>query len=299
MQLRQWKWTRGITCNYTSCDCNDENACNYANGLGQAGTCDYTECTCDDVNACNYPNADGKQGELCDYTECTCDDVNACNYPNADGQDGVTCNYTECTCDDDNACNYANANGKQGITCQYTSADGWCGQGCLLNQSFLSVSFAEMYVFPFMPGTIAVSLTHTHGADVPTVDYSAFDFQVRYQGGEWQNIIWLNDNPPAGLVDGTVTWTGVIPPISDQLHRCEVNLEFREFRDSNPGCVLTKGASDSESQGTLFPVSLSASGCNDPEACNFVSPCGTDESCVYAEDYWTVDGDGEYDQYQG
>ena len=150
-----------------------------------------------------------------------------------------------------------------------------------------------------MPGTIAVSLTHTHGADVPTVDYSAFDFQVRYQGGEWQNIIWLNDNPPAGLVDGTVTWTGVIPPISDQLHRCEVNLEFREFRDSNPGCVLTKGASDSESQGTLFPVSLSASGCNDPEACNFVSPCGTDESCVYAEDYWTVDGDGEYDQYQG
>ena len=300
------------SCDMTSQACDDNEACNYNNADGWPGAeCDYTSCDCEEPNACNYNQVYDGSGNTeasnwtnqlsCEYSSCTCDDDVACNYDNNLGQAGANCDYTTCDCDEEGADNYASGNGVE--DCEWTCQDdtacnygetvdhanpciypvGGCGDECILNAPGFSITASQ---YAGNPSAIGISLDHVI-QDNP-YDYSAFEFEARIPGGEWEPIEW--DQPVADIYTvGTALHAGGKVDFSGRLTRCSVELEIRETL--SPNCLSINTIN-------LSPFTLSESGCSDPEACNFTSLCADDSvPCEYADVIWLAANDTEYDEY--
>lgn len=330
----------GVECDYESCDCDDENACNYNSvtttsnpvNTGQTVVCEFTSCDCNNPSACNYANGNGKAGEDCIWTGrlsgawavqnnvnnqwCDCQNENACNYANGNGTDGLDCIFTgtltgdwaenqnidgdDCDCQAPDACNYENGLGQNGLDCVYATdyPSGLCSGGCILQQPYVQVTVeSEAVEGETSSSTVTLTLKHEVDAvDQEAVNYSNYLFQGRLEGGDWRDVTW--QQRPTGLVSSTTTWVGTID-FSDCIVSCHANVEFREA-GSMECSQKSFGASNDGEQGALFPVTFSVPGCSDPEACNFVSNCASDDdSCLYPIEYWSKDDDGNYIAFQG
>ena len=297
--------------------CTDPLACNYDESATEDdGSCEYECGGCTDVWACNYdPNVAYDDGS-CDFLACIgCTDASACNYdPEAIYNDG-SCEYVSCEslgCTNASACNYDPLATADDGSCEFTScagcmnpdAENYDPAATLDDGGCIFLGCLNPLACNFDPQANESDGTCEYVSCIGCMNPEACNFDASYTLSDPASCVFADEGYSCeGTCLNDVDADGVCDEFEVSGCTDETAENFNEAATDDDGsctyliagctnplaCNFNPDATSSDGSCDF----VSCVGCTIEGACNFdvAFTIADDASCVFAEAFYTCEGD--------